>query len=126
NIRRIAHLAMFQNRPGVATITAAISPYQRGRDEARRAIGRFVEVHVSCPIEVCEQRDVKGLYKKARLGEIQGFTGISDPYEPPLAPEVVVRKDRESKEECVARIMERVDVMGHQSRDRIYLVVILA
>jgi len=125
NIRRIAHLAMFQNRSGVATITAAISPYQRARDEARRAIGRFVEVYVSCPIEVCEQRDVKGLYKKARRGEIQGFTGVSDPYEAPLAPEVVVRTDRESKEECVARIMERVEELGYLPRGQVRCEVIV-
>jgi len=125
NIRRIAHLAMFQNRSGVATITAAISPYQRARDEARGAIGRFVEVYVCCPIEVCEQRDVKGLYKKARRGEIQGFTGVSDPYEPPLAPEVVVRTDRESKEECVARIMERVEELGYLPRGQVRCEVIV-
>jgi adenylyl-sulfate kinase len=119
NIRRIAHLAMFQNRAGVATITAAISPYQRSRDEARRLLGRFVEVYVDCPVEVCERRDVKGLYKRARQGEIQGFTGVSDPYEPPPTPEVIVRTDRESKEECVARIMERVEEMGYLPRDHV-------
>jgi adenylylsulfate kinase len=125
NIRRIAHLAMFQNRGGLATITAAISPYQGARDEARRLIGRFVEVYVNCPVEVCEQRDVKGLYKKARRGEIQAFTGVSDPYEPPLAPEVVVRTDHESKEECVARIMERVEEMGYLPRGHVRCEVIV-
>src|SRR5712692_174150 len=119
NIRRIAHLAMFQNRGGVATITAAISPYQGPRDEARRLIGRFVEVYVNCPLEVCEQRDVKGLYKKARRGEILAFTGVSDPYEPPVAAEVVVRTDRESQEQCVARIMERVEDLGFLPRGHI-------
>jgi adenylylsulfate kinase len=119
NIRRIAHLAMFQNRAGVATITAAISPYEGPRSEARRLIGRFVEVYVSCPVEVCEQRDVKGLYKKARRGEIQAFTGVSDPYEPPVAPEVVVRTDVESKEECVARIMDAVEALGYLPRGHV-------
>jgi len=74
---------------------------------------------------VCEQRDVKGLYKKARRGEIQGFTGVSDPYEPPLAPEVVVRTDRESKEECVARIMERVEELGYLPRGHVRCEVIV-
>jgi adenylylsulfate kinase len=126
NIRRIAHLAMFQNRAGVATITAAISPYQHARAEARRLIGRFVEVYVNCPVEVCEQRDVKGLYQRAHQGEIQGFTGVSDPYELPLAPEVVVRTDRESKEECVARVMGRVEELGYLPRDRVRCEVIVS
>jgi adenylyl-sulfate kinase len=125
NIRRIAHLAMFQNRAGVATITAAISPYRRARDEARRLIGRFVEVYTECPLEVCEQRDVKGLYKKARRGEIQGFTGISDPYEPPESAEVVVRTHREGKDECVARIFERIEGLGYLPRGQVRREVIL-
>jgi len=116
NIRRIAHLALFENRSGVATITAAISPYQASRDAARRLIGKFVEVYVDCPLEVCEERDAKGLYKKARRGEIQRFTGVSDPYEPPAAPDVVVRTDREDKETCAARIVECVEDLGYLPR----------
>jgi adenylylsulfate kinase len=119
NIRRIAQFAMIQNRAGVVAIAAAISPYQGARDEARRLIGRFVEVYVDCPLEVCEQRDIKGLYRRARRGEIERFTGVSDPYEPPLAPEVVVRTDRGSKDECVARIMERVEELGYLSRGHV-------
>jgi adenylyl-sulfate kinase len=125
NIRRIAHLAMFQNRAGVATITAAISPYQGSRDEARKVIGRFVEVYVDCPLDVCERRDVKGLYKKARSGQVQRFTGVSDPYEPPPAPEVVVRTDRESTEECIARIIERIEDLGYLPRGHVRCEVIL-
>ncbi len=125
NIRRIAHLAMFQNRAGMATITAAISPYQRAREAARRVIDRFVEVYAECSLEVCEQRDVKGLYKKARRGEVQHFTGISDPYEAPLAPEVIVRTDRESKDECVARIIERIEELGYLPRGHVRREVIL-
>jgi adenylyl-sulfate kinase len=116
NIRRIAHLAMFQNQAGVATITAAISPYQRSRDEARRVIGRFVEVYVECPLEVCEARDVKGLYKRARRGEVQHFTGVSDPYEPPTAPELVVRTSVDSKEACAASIVEKIEDLGYLPR----------
>ena len=125
NIRRIAHLAMFQNRAGVATITAAISPYQSAREDARRVIGRFLEVYVDCPLDVCEARDVKGLYKKARRGEVQRFTGVSDPYEIPPAPDVVVRTDRESKEQCVARIVERIEAMGFLPRGGVRHEVIL-
>ena len=125
NIRRIAHLAMFQNRAGVATITAAISPYQKARDDARRVIGRFIEVYVDCPLAVCEQRDVKGLYKKARRGEVQHFTGVSDPYEPPLAAEVVVRTDRESADECVRRILERIEELDYLPRGQVRCEVIV-
>jgi adenylylsulfate kinase len=125
NIRRIAHLAMFQNRAGVATITAAISPYARARDDARRLIQRFVEVYVDCPLSVCEERDVKGLYRKARRGEVQRFTGVSDPYEPPSAPDVVVRTDRESTDDCVARILERVEDLGYLPRGHVRCEVIV-
>jgi adenylyl-sulfate kinase len=125
NIRRIAHLAMFQNRSGVATITAAISPYQGPREAARTLIGNFVEVYVDCPLGVCEQRDVKGLYKKARRGEVQHFTGVSDPYEPPTAPEVVVRTDQDDKETCVARILDRVEELGYLPRGHVRCEVVL-
>jgi adenylyl-sulfate kinase len=113
NIRRIAALARFQNRSGVAAVTAAISPYRQARDEARALIRRFLEVYVECPIEICERRDVKGLYRKARLGEVQCFTGVSDPYEPPLAPDVVVRTDRETKDDCVERIVAAAEKAGY-------------
>ncbi|MGH7369422.1 MAG: adenylyl-sulfate kinase [Candidatus Methylomirabilaceae bacterium] len=86
NIRRIAFVSALLTRNGIVTLVAAISPYRQARDAARREIGRFVEVYVSCPVETCMERDSKRLYKKAAAGEIQGFTGISDPYEPPLAP----------------------------------------
>ena len=112
NLRRIAHLAMFLNQAGVIAITAAISPYATARQRAREVIGGFVEVYVDCPLAVCEARDVKGLYRKARRGEVQRFTGVSDPYEPPAAPEVTVRTDRESREQCVARIVERLEALG--------------
>src|SRR5438270_7145111 len=99
NIRRIAYVAKLLSRNGVVAITAAISPYREIRDEARRDIGNFVEIFVQCPLEVCEQRDVKGLYKKARTGEIKQFTGISDPYEPPLNPEIHLHTDRENTDQ---------------------------
>lgn len=105
NIRRIGFVAGLLTRHGVIALVAAISPYREIRDEVRRSIGSFLEVYVNAPLEVCEQRDQKGLYRKARAGEIRGFTGIDDPYEPPLQPEVECRTDIESVEECVAKIL---------------------
>jgi adenylylsulfate kinase len=96
NIRRIGWVAALLARNGVVAVTAAISPYRAVRDEVRGKVDHFVEVFVDTPIEVCEERDVKGLYEKARAGEIPEFTGVSDPYEPPLTPEVrVVTHDRD-------------------------------
>ena len=95
NIRRIGWVAALLARNGVVAITAAISPYRAVRDDVRGNVEHFVEVFVDTPIDICEARDVKGLYKRARAGQIQAFTGVSDPYEPPLAPEVrVVTHDR--------------------------------
>jgi len=88
NIRRIGWVAKVLARNGVVAVTAAISPYRALRDEMREQIDNFVEVHVATTLEECEARDVKGLYAKARAGEIPEFTGVSDPYEPPLDPEV--------------------------------------
>jgi adenylylsulfate kinase len=90
NIRRIGWVAALLARNGVVAVTAAISPYRSVRDEVREQIEHFVEVFVDTPIEVCEERDVKGLYSRARTGDIPEFTGVSDPYEPPVAPEVRV------------------------------------
>lgn len=109
NIRRIGYVCRLLSRNGVAAISAAISPYREVRAEVRAAIERdgaeFIEVYVKCPLEVLIERDVKGLYKKALAGEIAQFTGISDPYEEPLAPDVVVESDRETLEESTAKII---------------------
>ncbi|MBZ0168046.1 adenylylsulfate kinase [Candidatus Methylomirabilis lanthanidiphila] len=113
NIRRIAFVAKLLSRNNVCAITAAISPYRSVRDEARRDMGRFVEVYVKCPLETCIARDVKGLYRRALAGEIQNFTGISDPYEEPLNPEVVVETDQESTEASLGRIVRRLDELGY-------------
>jgi adenylyl-sulfate kinase len=113
NIRRIAYVARLLSRNGVVAITAAISPYRAIRDEARASIRNFVEVYVDCPLEVCEQRDVKGLYARARAGEIQHFTGISDPYEPPLDPEVWLHTDRENPDQDVEIIISKLAELGH-------------
>src|SRR5450759_561354 len=112
NIRRIAYVAKLLSRNGVVAITAAISPYREIRDEARGEIRSFVEVFVDCPIEVCEERDVKGLYARARRGEIAQFTGVSDPYEPPLSPEVTVFTGRETPRESVDKILAALTEHG--------------
>ncbi|MEJ5299309.1 MAG: adenylyl-sulfate kinase [Armatimonadota bacterium] len=112
NIRRIGFVADLLARNGVIAITAAISPYREIRDEIRHQTGEFVEVYCECPIEVLAERDVKGLYKKALAGEIQNFTGISDPYEPPENPEVVVRTDRETVEESTQKILDYLASRG--------------
>ena len=107
NIRRIGWVAGEVVRHGGTVVVAAIAPYEEAREQARKLVeehGRFVLVHLSTPLEVCEQRDVKGLYAKARAGEIPVFTGVSDPYEPPVAPEVVVDTSVTPLEESVARI----------------------
>ncbi len=109
NIRRIGYVSRLLSRNGVVVLSAAISPYREIRDEVRRtneAEGTvFIEVFVKCPIEVLTARDVKGLYQKALAGEIKSFTGVSDPYEEPVAPEVVVETDRESIDQSLDRIL---------------------
>ncbi len=105
NIRRIGYVAGLLARNGVIAITAAISPYSAIRDEIRSSTEHFVEVYTDCPLEVLLERDVKGLYKKAIAGEIKNFTGVSDPYEPPVDPEVVVKTSEESVEESAAKIL---------------------
>jgi adenylylsulfate kinase len=120
NIARIAFVAKLLSRNGVIVITAAISPYRDTRDNARAEIeggAQFVEVFVDCPLEVCEQRDVKGLYKKARSGEIAQFTGISDPYEAPNDPEVHLHTDRESPEQDVQQIVDKLVQLGVLAND---------
>jgi 3',5'-nucleoside bisphosphate phosphatase len=110
NVRRIAWVADLLSRNGVVTFVAAVSPYRGARDEARARMGdRFVEVHVRATVEECERRDVKGLYERARAGEIQAFTGVSDPYEEPLAPELVLETEAESPEESARRLVEYVE-----------------
>ena len=116
NIRRIGYVCRLLARNGTAAVSAAISPYRDVRDEVRRAIEQdgaaFVEVFVKCPVEVLAERDVKGLYRKALAGEIQAFTGVSDPYEEPLAPDVVIETDRESVHSSVAKIIYVLEQRG--------------
>jgi adenylylsulfate kinase len=113
NIRRIGWVAEVLTRNGVCVLASAISPYREIRDEVRRNVGNFVEVYVKCSIPELTRRDVKGLYQKALKGEIQNFTGISDPYEEPLNPEVVVDTESEALEESVAKVLARLEEKGY-------------
>ncbi len=113
NIKRIGFVCNLLTRNGVICISAAIAPYRDARDWARKEIGNFVEVYVRCPIEVCRQRDVKGLYKLVDEGKIKNFTGVDDPYEEPLHPELIVETDKETVEESVARIFAKLTQLGY-------------
>lgn len=114
NIRRIGEVANLFADTGVITITAFISPYRKDRDLNRELLGEgdFIEVYCKAPLDVCETRDPKGLYKKARAGEIKGFTGIDDPYEEPLKPEIVLETDKLSPQEAAVLLIERLEQMG--------------
>ncbi len=113
NIRRIGFVAHLLTRNGVMVLVSAISPYRAIRQEVRETIGDFVEVYVNAPLNVCESRDVKGLYARARAGEIKNFTGIDDPYEAPLSPEVECRTDLESLDESVGKIVTYLESNGY-------------
>ena len=115
NVRRIGFVSHLLTRNGVIVLVSAISPYRDIRDQVRARIGDFVEVYAKAPVEVCEQRDVKGLYKKARSGEIKNFTGISDPYEEPLNAEVVCETDNETLDESVNKVMTKLEELGYLS-----------
>lgn len=114
NIRRIGEVARLFADAGVMAITCFISPYRADRDAARALLppGRFVEIFVQCPLHICEQRDPKGLYKKARAGLIKGFTGIDDPYEPPLKPELVLDAGTKDPETLANEVIARLESMG--------------
>ena len=116
NIRRIGFVCELLTRNNVVAIAAAISPYRAIRDENRARIGRFVEVYCNAPIEVLAERDVKGLYKKAMRGEIKNFTGVDDPYEPPLKPEVVIESDKETPAQSAAKVMAKLKELGYIKR----------
>ena len=113
NIRRIGFVSHLLTRNGVIVLVSAISPYRDIRDEVRDRIDDFIEVYVDAPLEVCEGRDVKGLYKRARAGEIKQFTGIDDPYEAPLNPEVHCHTDQETIEESVVKVLSTLESLGY-------------
>ena len=105
NIARIGYVAGKLAKHGVAVVVAAISPYRQARDQVRAQVANFVEVHVAAPVATCAQRDVKGLYARALAGELEHFTGISDPYEAPLRPELVLHTERQSVQQSVAQVL---------------------
>lgn len=109
NIRRIGFVCHLLARNGVVAISAAISPYRSVRDEVRSMIGDFVEAYAHCPVDVCAERDVKGLYAKALKGEIANFTGVTDPYEEPLSPEITLHTAQESPEESLVKLIEYLE-----------------
>lgn len=117
NIRRIGWVCQVLTRNDVVAIAAAISPYRCVRDEVREQIDRFVEVYVACPLDQLAERDVKGLYKQALAGQISNFTGVSDPYEPPLAPEVICYSDgRETPEQSAAKVIAKLEYLSYIER----------
>src|SRR5271170_2682501 len=116
NVRRFGFLAGLLSRHGIVAVVSAVSPYRGSRDLVRGDSTQFLEVYVNAPLAVCEQRDVKGMYRKARAGQLPGFTGVADPYEPPLHPEVECRTDLETVEESVEKIMQAIDTALRERR----------
>ena len=115
NVLRIGFVAQLLSRNGVVVVVAAVSPYALTRASVRQQVGDFVEVYVACPAVVCERRDVKGMYKKARAGELQAFTGVDDPYEPPSEAEITVDTSCESVGMSVARVISGLERLGYVS-----------
>jgi adenylyl-sulfate kinase len=113
NILRIGYVCKLLSRNGVVAMGAAVSPFREARDRVRKEIGAFVEVYVRCPISVCEARDYKGVYRRFREGKIDHVSGLDDPYEPPVDPEVVVDSDREAPEECASKVLTALEEMGY-------------
>ncbi len=113
NIRRIGFVCNLLTRNGVIAIAAAVSPYRAVRDEVRTLIGSFVEIYVNCPLEVCMQRDVKGMYRRAFAGEIAHFTGVSDPYEEPLHPDLILYTNKETPEESARKAIDLLVTKGY-------------
>lgn len=113
NVKRIAFVCGLLSRNGVICISAAISPYREAREWARGEIEHFVEVYIKCPIEICRWRDVKGLYKLVDAGKIKGFTGVDDPYEEPVDPELIIETDKETLAESIQRILTKLEEAGY-------------
>ncbi|MDJ0553381.1 MAG: adenylyl-sulfate kinase [Microcoleaceae cyanobacterium MO_207.B10] len=116
NIRRIGFLAHLLTRNGIIVLVSVISPYNAAREEVRKRIGNFIEVYVNAPLELCEKRDNKGLYKLARSGEIKEFSGIDLPYEPPLNPEVECKTNLEKITESKDKVISKMEKLGYLQR----------
>jgi adenylylsulfate kinase len=119
NIRRIGYVCNLLARNGVVAISAAISPYREVRDEVRRTHDRFFEVYVRCTLDMLVERDVKGLYKKALAGEIKSFTGVSDPYEEPLTPELIVDSSTETVDQSLSKLIRRLEELKYINNGRL-------
>lgn len=113
NIKRVGFVCQLLTRNDVAAIVSVVSPYRETRDGVRRMIGNFVEVFVKTSVQECEKRDVKGLYKKARAGEITGFTGVDDPYEEPQNPDVLCETEKEKPEESLSKVIQALERLGY-------------
>ncbi|MFH1841404.1 MAG: adenylyl-sulfate kinase [Candidatus Nealsonbacteria bacterium] len=113
NIRRVGFLSKILSKHGVGVIASFIAPYKAQREGVRKEAENFVEVYCKCPLEVCEKRDTRGFYKKARNGEIENFTGVSDPYEEPENPEITVETDKENIEQCIEKIINFLKKTGY-------------
>ncbi len=116
NIERVSFVAELLSRNGICVLASFISPYIERRDKTRDMVTNFIEVFVKCPVEVCADRDVKGLYEKAMKGEIENFTGVSDPYEEPPNPEIVLETDKETIEESVKKVLDYLEDNGYVGR----------
>lgn len=113
NIKRVTFVAKLLTRNGVAVLATFVSPYRERRQKTREEIGNFVEIYTKCPVKVCMERDVKGMYKKALNGEIKNFTGVDDPYEEPPNPELVINTDTETIEESVEKVLKKLEELGY-------------
>jgi adenylylsulfate kinase len=115
NIKRVTFVAKLLTRNGVAVLATFVSPYRERRQKTRKEIGEFVEIYTRCPVEVCMERDNKGMYRKALAGEITNFTGVNDPYEEPEDPELILDTDKETVEESVRRVLDKLVELGYIS-----------
>jgi adenylyl-sulfate kinase len=112
NISRLGWVCNLLNRHGIVAITAVVSPYREARNQVRKGIPRFIEIYVKAPLSVCKDRDVKGLYAKAMAGELCHFTGVDDPYEEPMAPDIIVETHNTSVAQCVSSIIKHLEAIG--------------
>ena len=113
NIKRVTYVSKLLTRNDVAVLATFVSPYRERRAKTREEIGDFVEIYTRCPVEICIERDEKGMYKKAIAGEIKNFTGIDDPYEEPEDPELILDTDKMGVEECVQKVLDKLEELGY-------------
>jgi len=112
NLKRVTFVAKLLTRNNVIVLATFVSPYEKRRQKIRKEINKFIEIYVKCPVEICIKRDVKGMYKKALAGKIKDFTGINDPYEEPINPDLVIKSDTETVEESVEKVLKKLKEQG--------------